>query len=477
MTDQRILYLPACPTGTERLALDHELEVRAIQAELDRSGSRGRLELVTRRVARQHDLIRELHELKPTVVHFSGHGTPNGARQSPSVEALPRNGIGEPDPPGNEGRHGLAFQRPADQAQLVSTAALEETFRAAGASVRLVVLNACYTDEQANALLHDVDCVIGTHATIRDDAAMKFASGLYSSLGEGESVAAACRRGLAAISAEGMGDGERPRLRVRDGIDANQLVLTANRPASTTPTGEALLEALTVRATPDELRPIAHFLGECVARRQIPTLAQFHARARQLRRLSEPGSWHRGFADGLTAYVDGYLAELEPAVQREKLAREIASHALWREILYTLRDDRALNQVAIGERVAARAPGVASSKSAISIALEDLRVRELVEYEPGKVDRRERIHSLTLRGRELLSEPVLSSAMAHEASAGTIVEGSGTPPLQRPPDVADRKRERAKRRAAGRGGSGTARRKGDRPRKRRLSGEPSAAGR
>src|SRR5262245_52587556 len=42
------------------------------------------------------------------------------------------------------------------RAQLVSTEALEKTFAAAGASTQLVVLSACYSEVQAQALLPHV---------------------------------------------------------------------------------------------------------------------------------------------------------------------------------------------------------------------------------------------------------------------------------------------------------------------------------
>jgi hypothetical protein len=470
-----VLFLAANPSRRQRLALDRE--VRAIEMELRRARVQG-FEFVTRWDVQPYDVRHDLHKLKPTVVHISSHGYQNGTCESPSVDA--GDGL---DHPTEAHRHGLVLQGHGGQAQIVSTAALNEAVAAAEGSVKLVMLNACYSDVRAEALLAHVDCVIRMSGTVHDDAAMNFAIGFYGSLGEGKSVAAAYKQGLAAVSTEGMRHGEGPQLSARDGVDVDQLVLAADHPASTRPIVETLLDALTLRSSPDELRPIAHFLGECVARRQVSTLARFHARARQLRRLSEPGSWHRGFADSLTAYLDGYFAEFEPTLQREKLVREVASHALWREILYTLRDDRALNQVAIGELIEARAPGVACSKSAISIALEDLRARELVEYVPGKTDRRERIHSLTMRGRELLSEPAMSSAMAHETSAGSIVDGSDTPPLQHPQDVVDTKIERSKRRAptqslpAEAGGSEATPSEGDRPRRRKLPSAPPAAGR
>jgi hypothetical protein len=145
-------------------------------------------------------LLRELRKLRPTVVHVSGHGDEDG----------------------------LCFQAASGGAQLVSTDALEATFGAAGASVKLVVLNACYSERQAAARVAHVDCIVGMTGKIGDAAARSFAIGFYGGLAERESVAAAHQQGRAAISLEGLRDTELPRLKVRDGVDARRLVLAAD---------------------------------------------------------------------------------------------------------------------------------------------------------------------------------------------------------------------------------------------------------
>jgi len=106
--------------------------------------------------------------------------------------------------------------------------ALEDTFRAAGASVKLVVLSACYSEIQAKALLPHVDCVVGMSGSTRDAAGRSFAIGFYGGLGERESVAAAFEQGCAAISLEGLHDSDRRQFAIRDGVDASELVLTAS---------------------------------------------------------------------------------------------------------------------------------------------------------------------------------------------------------------------------------------------------------
>ena len=219
-----ILFLAANPAGTDRLALDRE--AHDIQTELERSGHRDRFEFVTRWAVEPLDLLRELRKLRPTVVHFSGHGGRiSGMSQSgqPRRDMVAAGTVAVEDR--QDGPDGLFFQGADGHAQVVSAAALEETFGAAGSSVKLVVLNACYSERQAHALLARVDCVVGMSGSTLDEAARAFAVGFYGGLGERESVGAAYKQGRAAIRLAGLRDGDRPRLAVRAGVDASRLVL------------------------------------------------------------------------------------------------------------------------------------------------------------------------------------------------------------------------------------------------------------
>jgi hypothetical protein len=192
MTKHTILFLAANPSGTDARALDRE--ARSIRAELKRSGYRDRFEFETRWAAEPLDLLRELRELRPTVVHFSGRG----------------------------GQDGLWFQTPEGSAQIVTPAAIAEAFGAAGASVQLVVLSACYSASSAAALLAHVGCVVGMGGSIHGDAARSFAIGFYGALGEQASIEIAFLHGKAAISLEGLSGSEHPVLTVRDGTDATR---------------------------------------------------------------------------------------------------------------------------------------------------------------------------------------------------------------------------------------------------------------
>jgi hypothetical protein len=211
-----ILFLAANPHDTGRLALDRE--AHSIHLELKRCGYRERFEFVTRWAVEPLDLLRELRELKPTVVHFSGHGAPPAATMAPVqgrdvvvTEAL----LGsEPS--------GVVVNGANGRSQVVTPEAIAQTLDAVGAQVRLVVLKACYSASIADALLAHVDCVVGMSDAIHDDAARSFAIGFYGGLGEHESIAAAFKQGIAAIQLDGLPDADRPQLRVRSGFDATQ---------------------------------------------------------------------------------------------------------------------------------------------------------------------------------------------------------------------------------------------------------------
>src|SRR5262245_61658016 len=76
-----ILFLAANPRDTGYAMLDRE--ARSIHVELKRSGFRDRFDFVTRWAAEPLDLLRELRELRPTVVHFSAHSARWGDTADP----------------------------------------------------------------------------------------------------------------------------------------------------------------------------------------------------------------------------------------------------------------------------------------------------------------------------------------------------------------------------------------------------------
>lgn len=192
----RILFLAANPLGTGQLALD--VEAREITDVLSSSQAREQLEMHTKWVATADELLRALTEVSPVAVHFSGHGASDGLYLL-GDDGLPR---------------------------LVSSKALAMLIRAGSSDLRLVVLQACYSEGQAAALSDVVDCVVGVTAAISDEAAVRFLAVFYESLASGRSVADACELGQALISARwGEHTGATIRLWQRKGVRADSVLL------------------------------------------------------------------------------------------------------------------------------------------------------------------------------------------------------------------------------------------------------------
>jgi hypothetical protein len=152
--------------------------------------------------------MQALLEERPDVVHFSGHG-------SPSAELILLDERGDPKP--------------------VSQEALVHLFRTLKDNVRVVVLNACYSCPQAEAIAGTIDCTIGMSRPIGDEAAIVFAGSFYRALGFGRSVHEAFELGRTALLLEGIPEDTTPELLTRKGVDASKLVLIAPPPASATP--------------------------------------------------------------------------------------------------------------------------------------------------------------------------------------------------------------------------------------------------
>lgn len=228
MKRHTILFLAANPSETDPLVLDRE--AREIQVELERSRWRDRFELVTRWAAEPLDLLRELRRLAPTVVQFSGHSSAGMPEVTPKGPRWNRDVVTDLGPPEAAPCRGLFFHGADGRPRVVSAGALRDVFGVAGSSVKLVILNACYSEPAADALLAHVDCVVGMAGSIGDHAARSFAVGFYGGLGERASIEAAYRGGCAAIGLEGYPDGALPRLKVRCGTNAGQLILAALTP-------------------------------------------------------------------------------------------------------------------------------------------------------------------------------------------------------------------------------------------------------
>lgn len=191
-----IVFLAANPSGSNPLKLAEECA--EIQRELKMAPHRDDFQFESRWAVGIDELMRHLTELDPTVIHFSGHGG---------------------------GSAGLILQDEQGEPQQVSSRALAMMVDATAHNVRVVVLNACYSAAQAEALCAKVDCVVGMEGTIGDDAARAFASRFYFALGSRRSIGNAVAQGVATLAAKQLSDEIAPRCVTRDSVDSHKVLL------------------------------------------------------------------------------------------------------------------------------------------------------------------------------------------------------------------------------------------------------------
>jgi hypothetical protein len=179
-----ILFLASNPRDTARLRLDQE--ARQIEAGLERARRRDQFKLVTKWAVTDSDLLRALLDHDPEVVHFSGHGG---------------------------GEEGLKFDDGSGQTHLIPGDALARLFSLCSDHVKCVVLNACYAETQAEAIVRHIDYVIGMSKDIGDEASVRFSVGFYDALGAGRSFEKAFEFGKVAIDLRGIPEYQTPVLK------------------------------------------------------------------------------------------------------------------------------------------------------------------------------------------------------------------------------------------------------------------------
>ena len=208
-----ILILAANPRGTSPLQLAEE--VRDIQAGLERARDRDRFVLAQRWAVSNTDVRRALLDCAPQIVHFSGHGVGTGALDAqPSRKFTVELSEAEPDgtEPARTESDGLVFEDATGQPQVVSGVALAQLFQIFADRVECVVLNACYSATQAQAIAQHIPYVIGMKQAIGDKAAIQFAIGFYDAILAGESIEFAYRLGCNAVQTAGIPEHLTPQL-------------------------------------------------------------------------------------------------------------------------------------------------------------------------------------------------------------------------------------------------------------------------
>jgi CHAT domain-containing protein len=185
----RILFLSANPWSTGRILVDEE--AREIFERLQEGPYRHKFEWHQHTATRPNDLQKWLLMYRPHIVHFSGHG-----HKSKRIIL------------GGSGRG-----KAVDRQGLAQVFALYKRY------LRLVVLNACFTDELARSIAEAVDYSVGTGKGIGDKAGVAFAGAFYRALGFGTSVREAFASAKAELGLIRMPRSHGIQLFVRDGLN------------------------------------------------------------------------------------------------------------------------------------------------------------------------------------------------------------------------------------------------------------------
>lgn len=179
---KKILILEANPS--HNLSLNDE--IRDLQSVIDKSSNREEFRIDIGLSVKSDHLQNLMQRYEPNIVHFCGHG---------------------------EGQDGLVFQD-----KKIDTDTISSLFALCREHLQCVVLNACYSEVQADEINKHIKYVIGMNQAIRDDAAIAFSIGFYRALAFGKSVEDAFKWGKNAIQLA-LTDGSISRDRKKTEID------------------------------------------------------------------------------------------------------------------------------------------------------------------------------------------------------------------------------------------------------------------
>ena len=170
MNKTKILFLSANPKNSSPLRLDEE--IREIRIGIERSKNRDLFSINQCLAVRAKDVRRALLDIEPSIVHFSGHGS---------------------------GVDGLVMEDELGNSKMISSEALKGLFELFEEDISCVILNACFSEIQAQIIVQHIPYVIGMSKEIGDKSAIEFSIGFYDALSAGKSIKTAYKFGCNAI--------------------------------------------------------------------------------------------------------------------------------------------------------------------------------------------------------------------------------------------------------------------------------------
>lgn len=193
-----VLYLTSSPESEDRLRVD--AEVRYVQNEIRGSVFRDKIALELRPAADLSTILDGLNDLRPQIVHFSGHGGTGGiAGDDGAVEE--------------------------SEAQDIDYGLLRSALSSTDSPPRVLVLNACDTLDGADRLLDAVEVVVAMSDSITDIGATTFSARFYAAIGGGQSIASAVGQAKSAMKAAMLHEEDLPTVIHRASVDPKKMVL------------------------------------------------------------------------------------------------------------------------------------------------------------------------------------------------------------------------------------------------------------
>jgi hypothetical protein len=169
-----VLCLQAGPAALNELQLRQE---HAILLQIASRRGERTLKVKANPATQRDDIVAEILAARPDIVHFAGHGTPDGR---------------------------LVFERTDGGSAPVTVDALASVLRVLPASLPCLILGSCFGASYGGRLLGAARTVAGSVTALPDEAAIEFTRGFYTALAiGGTSVAKAYDAGLAQMQIHG----------------------------------------------------------------------------------------------------------------------------------------------------------------------------------------------------------------------------------------------------------------------------------
>jgi hypothetical protein len=191
MEKRKILFMSSGPEDQGYLSLNREM--RKVEEILESAKNRDQFDLKQKVAVKFETLAKSILEIEPEIIHFSGHGETNG----------------------------LALEKEDGTTHFVENDTIRRIFEINIDNLKCVLLNSCYSLDQAREISKLGIAVIGMNDSIEDNTAINFSRGFYTSLGAGKDIMTCFRTGLAYVSVDSKEELDIPQLWLDGSLEAS----------------------------------------------------------------------------------------------------------------------------------------------------------------------------------------------------------------------------------------------------------------